>query len=420
MAKEEAKTTIDSLADLIKDKGRMELGKAAQTLGISPTIVENWAKVLEKGGLVRISYEVGRMYVEPAGAPRGEEKAYAATVEAERTTLATEAVFQRNELDKLVSQINEIDLSVKAAERIFADKFPELEKQLDGINKIYKALENESSQVENIKKGAQGNYDNLNKKISDLYGKIEGIDTNTVQVARERLLAIRDELKKANELENQLTALEKSKDRALEAIKKSVEDQLKTLEKEIDRSKKNITIQLDIYREQIDGALNEIKDRERSLRGLSDQLATFRRDKEAAKKALEESRTQFNDQFIKAYTHMETTGTLLSKEVTSMMAEIAELKVNFGEASKVYDRVQVAKNEIAQAQDDIAKMREELGKIIDEINEIEGGKLSAEAKAKKTAKLKERMKSVADQKVKVGQEIEDVSRDMESEKKEGE
>ena len=403
---------------LSRKKGRMELGKAAQTLGISQTILENWAKVLEKGGLVRISYEVGRMYVEPAGAPRGEEKAYAANIEAERATLGTEAVFQRNELDKLTSQINEIDLSVKTAEHIFAEKFPELEKQLDGINKIYKALESESAQVDNIKKGAQGNYESLNKKTSDLYGKIEGIDTNTVQIARERLLAIRDELKKANELENQLTALEKSKDRALEAIKKSVEDQLKTLEKEIDRSKKNITIQLDIYREQIDSSLNEIKERERSLRGLSDQLVTFRRDKEAAKRALEDSRTQFNDQFIKAYTHMETTGSLLSKEVRSMMSELAALKVNFGEASKVYDRVQVAKEEIAQVQDNITKMKEELGKIIDEINEIEGGKLSAEAKAKKTAKLRERMKSVSDQKAKTDQQIDEVSKSMESEKKE--
>jgi hypothetical protein len=60
-----AKTTIDSLLDLLRTRGRTELNSVAAKLNIDPRIIENWAKVLENGNLIKISYEVGKMYLEP-------------------------------------------------------------------------------------------------------------------------------------------------------------------------------------------------------------------------------------------------------------------------------------------------------------------------------------------------------------------
>ena len=61
----EAKTTIDSMVELLKMKGRMDLNSVAMALGLASSVVEGWAKVLEAGGVVKITYEVGRMYIEP-------------------------------------------------------------------------------------------------------------------------------------------------------------------------------------------------------------------------------------------------------------------------------------------------------------------------------------------------------------------
>ena len=60
----EAKTSIDSLIELLSDKGKLDLNTVSITLGVSPTIMEEWAKVLESGKLIKVSYEVGKMYLE--------------------------------------------------------------------------------------------------------------------------------------------------------------------------------------------------------------------------------------------------------------------------------------------------------------------------------------------------------------------
>ena len=60
----EAKTTIDTLTELLKSKGKMEINKIADSLGIDTSIAENLIKVLEDANLVKVTYEVGKMYVE--------------------------------------------------------------------------------------------------------------------------------------------------------------------------------------------------------------------------------------------------------------------------------------------------------------------------------------------------------------------
>ena len=61
----DTKTSIDALLDLLRSKGKSELNSIAVALNTDPRIIENWAKVLENGNLIRITYEVGRMYLEP-------------------------------------------------------------------------------------------------------------------------------------------------------------------------------------------------------------------------------------------------------------------------------------------------------------------------------------------------------------------
>src|SRR5271156_5028815 len=62
---EETRTSIDTLLELLKVKGKSELNGIAIALDVDPRIVENWAKVLETGNLIKISYKVGKMYLEP-------------------------------------------------------------------------------------------------------------------------------------------------------------------------------------------------------------------------------------------------------------------------------------------------------------------------------------------------------------------
>ena len=94
--RKETKTSIDSLLDLLNKYGRRDLTSIAVELGISPAIVESWVKILESGKLVRITYEMGKMYVSPSGKDGTEEEV---TVKSEVTKSAIE---NEVELDKLI------------------------------------------------------------------------------------------------------------------------------------------------------------------------------------------------------------------------------------------------------------------------------------------------------------------------------
>jgi archaellum component FlaC/DNA-binding transcriptional ArsR family regulator len=411
----DATTSIDSLAELLKSRGKMELSKIAQTLGVEQNIVENWAKVLEEGNLVRITYEVGKMYVESMTVTKDQESALIATVEAQKVKLENDLALQRTSLERYSARLEALGLSVKSAESLFAQKFPELETQLTGINKIYTALEGENSRIDAIKKDAESTYEGVNKKIASLYGRVEGVDTNTVQTAKDELVKIQGILKKATELETQIDQLSKSKDRALETIRKSIEDQLKSLEKELQNANRNIAVQLKGDSDQIKLSLKSIREQANSIDDLSKQVNSFRRDKEAVKKALNESKSTFNDEYSRISTRMDTTGAALRTQINAMLRELDTLKANFGELDKVYDTLQKSKNEIDSLEKRISDLRIEADKVAEEMRDLNTMKGSTESKSRATQKVLGQVTKISEEGKQIDNEIEKIDKGISSE-----
>lgn len=386
----EALTTIDSLVELLHTKGKMELTKIVEALGIDAGIIENWAKVLEENNLVRITYEVGRMYIEPMSVPKEQEQALAVTTEAQRSHIETDASMQRAMLEKYASKLDSLSTSVKTASSLFQQKFPDFEKQLEGINKIYSALAAESASIDNIKKNADMTYEGINRKVTSLYSKIEGVDINTAQTAKEQLAKIESTLKKAYELEGQIELLSRSKDKTLDAIRKSIEDQLRSLERDLGRAESNIDAQLRLYKASIMKDLSGIREQERLIDELTRQISSFRREKEAVKKTLSTTKASFNDEYIKISTRMEATSGELKNQIGAMTKELDKMKSSFGEVATVYDNVQRMKKDLDDITKEIADLRAELESIIDEAQSMQKRKASPEGKAAAVKKAEER------------------------------
>ncbi len=393
----DAKTTIDSLAELLKERGKMEIGKIASTLGVDQRIVENWAKVLEEGNLVKITNEVGRMYVEPITITREQEQNVTATIDAQRSKLENDVAMQKVALDRYAAKLDTLGLSVKSAESMFRQKFPELENQLAGINKIYTALEEENGRIDTIRKNADTIYEDINKKIALLYGKVEGVDSNTDSSAKDELQKIHEILKKAGELENQLVLLSKSKDKALDTIKKSIEDQLKSLEKELTKAQKNIEIQIKADEQEIQRSLKAIKDQARTVEKVAGQVNSFRREKETSKKSLNDAKDSFNDQYTRITERMDLTGASLRAQIESMLGELNTLKANFGEVDKVYSTMEKTRMEIESMQKKIAELKTQADLVSDKVKALETMKGSTDSKVRATQKAIADIKNLADQ-----------------------
>ncbi|MDI6806447.1 MAG: CBS domain-containing protein [Candidatus Aenigmarchaeota archaeon] len=49
-------TTIDSMLEILEKKVAMDVKKLSKTLGVSSDLIEEWAKILEESGLIKIEY----------------------------------------------------------------------------------------------------------------------------------------------------------------------------------------------------------------------------------------------------------------------------------------------------------------------------------------------------------------------------
>lgn len=56
-------TGVDRLVDLIKEKIKISIQEAAKSLGVSPTVVEEWADFLEEEGVVAVEYKLTTPYL---------------------------------------------------------------------------------------------------------------------------------------------------------------------------------------------------------------------------------------------------------------------------------------------------------------------------------------------------------------------
>jgi regulator of replication initiation timing len=392
----EATTSIDALVDLIQEKGKMELGKVASTLGVDPTIVENWAKICESGSILRISYEMGKMYIEPILITKEQELTVRAQLGVESTIAEQEVVAQRLSLDKLSETLATLEESVKSADRIFQQKMPEIQQKLDAINKIYTALEDDTKRVDQLRKSAEDSASGFNKRVADLYAKIDAI--NTGEIPRKIAANITNTeaaLRKAEEIQAAMQQAARAKRDALEEIRRSVDNQLRAVKADVDKIEHDVALQFKIFSEEVTRNMKEINEEARQLQEVKSSISGFSRERDKARKAIDDAKASFNDQFAKTYARMNQSDSALKSSTNVMLGELKELRGNFGEASKIFDVIQSVKGDVQTLSAQVATYKAEVSKLLDELKAIDAStKKSVESRYSRLQSLKQRSKEI--------------------------
>src|SRR5271170_5516673 len=114
---EETRTSIDTLLELLKVKGKSELNGVAVALDVDPRIVENWAKVLEAGNLIKISYKVGKMYLEPMNLKPEQQLDMKTKTDVTKFILEEDIAIERISLEKFSKNIEELNKSIGSMSR---------------------------------------------------------------------------------------------------------------------------------------------------------------------------------------------------------------------------------------------------------------------------------------------------------------
>lgn len=361
----QTRTSIDSLLDLVNAKGRMDINSVASQLGVAPSIVENWAKVLEKSGLITVKYEVGKMFVEPAG-QKGDAKTMNAKMEVQQSSLSTDAEAKLLELQKLSEMLDNLRATALSANKIYSEKMPELQSRLNEINKVYEQVEKENSIVSEMKANLEKTYEGINNKVSDMLKKLDYLDSGDLSSKlNDSISKVEGILKGSGSTEEKLKAARTEKEKAIAALRSDLDNQFKKLRQDLDNSSKEMDEEMrkqeQVVKEYNQGLAEQLK----VSKDLLKQVSDFKKEKDKEKKALNEAVKEFSDKYSKSYSIVSKDMELLERSSKSIMADILNLKSNFGDAANIYDTllsiqkdVDGMKAKVAETHDNLQKMQE--------------------------------------------------------------
>ena len=328
----EARTSIDTLVELLKTRGKSELNSLAVSLGADPKIVERWAKVLESGGMAKISYEVGRMYLEPITIGKEEVQSVKAKLGARQNVLEQSANVQRAELDQFAERISGLSMEVANVESVYRQRMPEVQQMLAEITKAYMLVESEQKGVIEIKNNIESIYGNINKNINELSSKIDTLGaTGAEKSFAVNMDKINEMLKKANAASSEVEELRRAKDRFFESLKKGMDSQVGEFTRQLDAKNKEIEGRLKMENQQIQEISKSVREHVNSSRELTHQVSEFKRHGEITKRALNSARIEFSDKYQKLSESMYRNSKLVESNSKVIVEKIGTLKSAFGE-----------------------------------------------------------------------------------------
>ncbi|MCL4379682.1 MAG: hypothetical protein M1160_03650 [Candidatus Marsarchaeota archaeon] len=378
------KTTIDSLVELLKKKGKMDLASVSVALGVDQSIVENWAKVLEKGNIVKITYEVGKMFLTISTLSAEQEATEHSRAEAEISGLMAQSESQMLSLDKLTETLESIKGSVATAEKAEASEMPEIRRAIADLNSIYATVEQRNRGFEQMAKKAEQIYDEINKRVIELSTRLGGISgeggAKGVDDARQELESISKSIASIN---SQISAVGKSSSESMDQIRRSVIEQSKALERQIEQSKKEIDAKLNEYAKQADTVERQLKDRVRAISSSVEELNSFSKEREKQLRRLRDSRVELNNYYMKMSEELNTqksSAAAISKEISE---KVARLKSGFGEAAEIDDTLSTLKSQMAGLEREIADARQDVNDITNKLRALSA--LSSATTEQKTA-----------------------------------
>lgn len=379
----ETRTSIDALVELLKTKGKMELSNIAVSLGVDSRVIESWAKVLEGGGLVKISYEVGKMYLEPVTLTEEGVATARKKLDVEKGILTDNLSLQKISIDKFSESINNLSMEVTSIEKIYRQRMPEVEQMLAEISKVYTAVEEGNKNVERIKKKTEEEYDGVNKKITELYSKMDALSSMSVEKdVSGNMAKVNDLLKKVAEANASMNELKHNKDIFFENLNKNIDTQVADIRKQLKQASADMNAQLSESAKHLDEPIKYVKQQSISAKEISRQLREFKRNEDVAKRALSKAKIEFTDRYEKISEEMSKGKRLADTGSAEILSKLNEMKKSFGEVSKLDDSMRNLKESISTANKQLAEMKTSVAKLTEQLKALDAmSGISVERKA---------------------------------------
>jgi chromosome segregation ATPase len=362
----ETKTTIDTLIETLKSSGKTDLATLAGELNTDTSVVENWAKILEKGGMVKISYEVGKMFISPLNLTQEQEKTIKSDIQLKAAAMQETTSSQLISLQNLENNLRSMRGAIAEAEKVEAEELPEMKKAIGALNNIYGLIEHNSRVVENLYKNLEAEYESANKKAEELSSKITSINSPTSpdSIASDEIKVKMSELQKnVASVNNELIQASRNAHNSIDELKKNVIDQAKSIEKEIEQSKRSLDEKVKGYQEEAKAIENALKARLRSLDAISQEAKNQIRDKEESIRRIKRLKEEFNNAYLKSIEKIKQQNAEAKALSDNLMNNIKNIKGKFGDAPEIDEELSKTKKEFSEIENEISETKKELEKM---------------------------------------------------------
>lgn len=122
-------TGVDALVRLVKEKQRIELEAAADVLNIPPDTLEDWARVLEEEGILRIEYRLTHVYLSWITPTEAE-------IEEERASFYEEKKDLEGEVQRFKSGLEKQTQDVQSLQKSFSEFYARAYGRIGHLEKL--------------------------------------------------------------------------------------------------------------------------------------------------------------------------------------------------------------------------------------------------------------------------------------------
>jgi chromosome segregation ATPase len=408
---EETRTSIDTLLELLKVKGKSELNSVAVELNIDPRIIENWAKVLENGNLIRISYKVGKMYLEPVSMQPEQQQDLKTKNDVTKFILEEDIAIEKISLEKFSKNIEELNKSIGNMSKIYKAKLPDIERMLDSVDKAYAPLDAKKKSMDKLKDEADKDFDEITRKADALYVKLGAFSPKQMESeASERTTKLNNILQSIDDAQRAMKDTETSANKFFITMQTDLDSQVKELKKVIFNTKASTDQTLRTNSRQLAELIKTVRDQVFSAQRASKEVDGYKREFESARRDLDVLKADFSDRYAKIKQSMERDIQMVEEDSKHINEAVKSLKESFGDISKYDDEIRRWRTSMNDMSREIATTRTEIIKLSTQLNSIETNKdMNVEAKSKSINEISKQSKKTKDKTTKIKKVIKDTA-----------
>lgn len=205
-------TGVDALVRLVKQKGRVELNECAAALNLPSDTVEEWARILEEEGIIKVEYSLTKIYLVWVLPTQEKIKEVSESLEVERSALLKEIEKTKSEIPLEIKKMEELKEEFNDAYSRFSKDLKNFEEKISPFLALKTKLDAQKAEKE--------------KQLEELESEIKRVSTSIDGIL--------------SELDTAKASIEKSKsEESLNRIKKT-QDEIYRMMSELKELRKSI------------------------------------------------------------------------------------------------------------------------------------------------------------------------------------